>query len=280
MDVIHSVREMQARALEWLRAGRRTALVPTMGALHRGHVTLIERAKQLGDPVVLSIFVNPTQFGPNEDFGAYPRTLEADCEAARAAGTDVVFAPSPAEIYPAGYQAQVELEGMAAPLCGPWRPGHFRGVATVVTKLFLITLPRVAVFGWKDAQQFILLRRMAADLNIPVELVGVETIREADGLAMSSRNKYLTPEQRAAAPALYRGLKALATAAESGERDARSLIALAKREVEREPLIRLEYLDMVSIGRLEPLLTLERGNTLIALAARVGQARLIDNVRL
>lgn len=280
MEVIDQARAMQSLARGWTREGVASALVPTMGALHRGHLRLIEEGRRLGEKLVVSVFVNPAQFGPGEDLERYPRSLEADCRAAEAAGADVVFAPSAEEIYPARFQTHVRVEELGARLCGPHRPGHFQAVATVVAKLFILTAPSVAVFGWKDAQQFVLLRRMVRDLALAVEMVAVETVREEDGLALSSRNELLSPEERAAAPALYRALGRLTDAAESGQRAAGTLLAAARNAIESEPLIRLQYLEMVSLDGLEPLAELEPRNTLVALAAHLGSTRLIDNVRL
>jgi pantoate--beta-alanine ligase len=251
-----------------------------MGAFHQGHMALIREGRRLGDRLVVSIFVNPTQFGPNEDFEAYPRVFESDCRAAREAGVDVVFAPPADLVYPQGFQTYIDVEELSRPLCGEHRPGHFRGVATVVLKLFTIVQPSVAVLGWKDAQQFIVLRRMAQDLNLPVRMVGLETVREADGLAMSSRNRYLSDAERAQAPAMYRGLRAAAEAFNKGERNAATLVDLARREIESRPLFRIQYLETRSIDRLEPLEEAQPGNTLIAAAAYLGATRLIDNVRL
>ncbi len=280
MIVIREIHEMHQLGLEWSRQGVRSALVPTMGALHEGHRRLIRLARGLGDRVVVSIYVNPAQFGPNEDFGKYPRMFESDCATAEKEGADVVFAPASDAIYPAGYQTYVKVEELSQPLCGQFRPVHFRGVATVVLKLFNIVQPRVAVFGWKDAQQFILLKRMVQDLNLPIEMVGAETVRESDGLAMSSRNQYLSAEERSAARNLYRALCALRDAAENGERDAEKVLALARLEIEKSPLLKIQYLEMVSLDRLEKLNQIQPGNTLVAVAAYLGATRLIDNIRL
>jgi pantoate--beta-alanine ligase len=280
LEILDTPLAMQARSREWRREGLRIAIVPTMGALHEGHLRLLREARDRADRLVASIFVNPTQFDRASDLATYPRTFEDDCRGAEAAGVDVVFAPTGEGMYPEGFQTHVEVEGVSRTLCGATRPGHFRGVATVVLKLFNIVQPDVAVFGWKDAQQFILLSRMVEDLNLPVEMVGAETVREPDGLAMSSRNKNLTPEQRAAAPRIYRGLEALRAAAETGERQAGPLLAVAREVIEREHGIEIQYLEMVSQRALEPLDMLEPGNTLVAVAAFLGPTRLIDNLRL
>lgn len=280
LKVVTDPAEMQRLALEWNREGKRTVLVPTMGALHAGHATLAAQGRALGDPLVMSIFVNPIQFNRPDDLRAYPRTLEADCAMAEKAGVDFIFAPAAEAMYPEGFQTHVDVGEIAKPLEGEHRPGHFRGVSTVVLKLFQIVQPRIAMFGWKDAQQLLLIRRMVSDLCVPVEIVGVETVREADGLAMSSRNQYLNATERAAAPALYRGLLAIRELAEQGEREVDRLIAAGRRAIEREPLLKLEYLAAVSLDGLRPLDQLEPGNTLVALAANLGKARLIDNIRL
>lgn len=280
MELVTKVSEMQRLGLQWAADRDRTVLVPTMGALHRGHLALLERARELGERVVMSIFVNPAQFGPSEDLEAYPRPLEADIAAADNAGVDLVFAPRADEVYPQGFQTYVQVQDISRPLCGAFRPEHFQGVATVVLKLFSIVQPQVAVFGWKDAQQFILLRRMVADLNTPVEMAGVETVREPDGLAVSSRNRFLSEKQRAAAPAIYEGLTALRDAAGSGREQAGELLQIARSTIDRSALIKIQYLEMVSVDRLEPLERLVKGNTLVAVAAHLDHTRLIDNIRL
>lgn len=271
---------MQRTAFEWIGRGMRPVLVPTMGALHAGHLALAAKGKTLGAPLVMSIFVNPIQFNQPEDLKRYPRTFDADCAAAEKAGVEFIFAPTKEQMYPEGFQTYVEVEGVSRVLEGEYRPGHFRGVSTVVLKLFQIVQPRVAVFGWKDAQQFILLSRMVRDLSLPVEMVGLETVRETDGLAMSSRNKLLSTAERAAAPALYRGLSALREAAQRGERRRESLLSTVRNEIAREPMLKVQYLEMVSIDELRPLAEFVPGNTLVALAAYLGSTRLIDNIRL
>lgn len=280
MQIIHDPREMRAEALAAVRRGVRTALVPTMGALHEGHLALCREARRHGDRVAMSIFVNPAQFGPAEDLDKYPRTWESDLAGAKREGVDLIFAPRADAIYPPGFQTYVAVEGLGGPLCGAHRPVFFRGVATVVLKLFNLTQPSTAVFGWKDAQQFLVLRRMVRDLDMPIEMVGLDTVREADGLAMSSRNQYLSPAERAEAPSIYRGLSALRAAADAGERDAARLLAIARAEIERGGLFRIQYLEMRSMENLSPLERLEPGATLVALAAHIGETRLIDNIRL
>ncbi len=252
-----------------------------MGALHGGHYEgLIPAARARAERVCVSIFVNPTQFGPGEDYERYPRSLQSDLEGCEAQGVDVVFAPAPDAIYPPGYQTYVSVEELTEPLCGHSRPGHFRGVTTVVLKLLMLAQPTVAVFGWKDAQQLLAIRRMVEDLNVPTEIVGVETVREPDGLAISSRNQYLTPEQRAAAPQIHKGLRAAAEAFASGERDIETLLGLARRRIASAGLPRIDYLEARSLKTLAPLARAEPGNTLIAVAVYLGKARLIDNIRL
>lgn len=251
-----------------------------MGALHEGHLELLREARRRADRVVLSIFVNPAQFDRPADLATYPRTFDADREAAEKLGVDAIFVPPAAAMYPEGHQTWVEVTEVSKTLCGATRPGHFRGVATVVLKLFNIVQPDLACFGWKDAQQCILISRMVRDLNVPVEIVGVETLREADGLAMSSRNVNLTPDHRAIAPQLIRALRALEAGAISGEREASILLARARDVIAERPEFRIHYLEMVSKTTLQPIERLEAGNTLVAVAAFLGDVRLIDNIRL
>ncbi|MBX6341415.1 MAG: pantoate--beta-alanine ligase, partial [Thermomicrobiaceae bacterium] len=250
-----------------------------MGYLHAGHLALVERARGENDRVVVSIFVNPTQFGPQEDFNRYPRDLERDLALLREARVDAVFAPSVAEMYPPGFATYVEVGGVTERLEGAARPGHFRGVATVVTKLFNIVQPDRAYFGQKDAQQLVVIRKMVADLAIPVEVVAVPTVREPDGLALSSRNVYLSPEERRAAVALSQGLFAARDRFQAGERDAEALRETVRARVAREPLVRLEYVSVADPETLEELSTVG-DRALVSLAARVGATRLIDNVLL
>jgi pantoate--beta-alanine ligase len=206
MKLIHDVKEMQQTALALKHTGKRIAFVPTMGFLHEGHASLLREGRKRGDCLVLSIFVNPTQFGPNEDLERYPRNLERDCALAEACGVDIIFAPAAAGMYPPGFQTTVSLGPLTEPLCGASRPGHFNGVAVVVAKLFSIVQPDIAFFGKKDFQQLAIIRQMTADLNLPLEIVGMPIVREADGLAMSSRNSYLSPQERQQALCLYRAL--------------------------------------------------------------------------
>jgi pantoate--beta-alanine ligase len=268
------------RACDEARArGERVGLVPTMGALHAGHLALIAEAGRHASFVAVSIFVNPTQFGPNEDLGRYPRTLEADVEKCERAGATLVFAPPVDAMYPPGDETRVHLGATAEPLCGKHRPGHFEGVTTVVAKLFALTGPSVAVFGRKDYQQLRVITRMATDLFFPVELRGLATVREPDGLALSSRNAYLSPEQRAAALAIPRGLSAACAAFARGERSAGALTALVRERVGKVATS-IDYVDAADPENLRVFAPGDRTGerALLALAIRIGGTRLIDNV--
>jgi pantoate--beta-alanine ligase len=259
------------------QAGGDVGLVPTMGYLHAGHVSLVERARSESSAVAATIFVNPAQFGPGEDLAAYPRDLQRDVTLLERAGCDVLFTPEPAEIYPAGHGTFVDPGPVAGPLEGERRPGHFRGVATVVLKLFNIFQPTRAYFGQKDAQQLGVIRRLVHDLNVPVVVVGCPTVREADGLAMSSRNSYLDAAQRKAAPVLYRALQAAAAAWQSGERDGDALRRRMREVLDAEPLARTDYVSVADPLSFAELSRIE-GAALLSLAVFVGRARLIDNV--
>lgn len=280
MKIIHDPEEFQAITLRWRREGLTSALVPTMGALHDGHFRLVEEARARADRVSVSIFLNPIQFGAGEDLDKYPRTFEADCEGCRQRGVDVIFAPRPAAMYPEGFQTHVEVEKLTQSLCGANRPGHFQGVTTVVLKLFMLAQPSVAVFGWKDAQQFLVLRRMVRDLSVPVELIGVETVREADGLARSSRNAYLTVEERAVAPVIYQALCRAREAVSGGQTDAAEIVRAVAGQIEATGRMAIDYAEARSMETLELLETVQPGGTLVAVAAQVGKTRLIDNIRL
>ena len=279
MKVVKSVAGMKALARQWKRDGKRIGFVPTMGYLHDGHLSLVRESKARADVTVVSIFVNPTQFGPNEDFKKYPRDLEKDSAYLKKAGVDCLFYPDAAEIYPPGYRTSVEVEGLQDRLCGRSRPGHFRGVATIVLKLFDIVAPDAAFFGAKDAQQVLIIKRMAADLDLDVEIVTCPIVREPDGLAMSSRNAYLAPEGRKAALALSMSLRWAEKAVGAGERDAGRLVAGIRSILEAEPLARIDYIEAVDPATLEPVAEI-RGEVLVALAVFFGSTRLIDNVRL
>ncbi|MGD1071026.1 MAG: pantoate--beta-alanine ligase [Bryobacteraceae bacterium] len=265
--IITSIDALRRRLLLSRMRGRTIGLVPTMGALHEGHLKLIAKARADCQVVVASIFVNPIQFNRREDFAHYPRTLESDTRQCSEAGVDVIFAPAAEEMYPAPLATFVDVPALGEHLCGPHRPGHFRGVATVVMKLLQIVQPDVAYFGEKDAQQLAVIRRMVRDLNVPVEIVAVPTVREADGLALSSRNQRLTPEERQIAPMLYRALQ---IAAWEG-------IGKAREFLQAEPRIRLEYLEAVDPVEMQPVGGMERP-ALIAIAAWIGNVRLIDNL--
>lgn len=282
MKEIRDVGELRASVAE-LRGGsqgagaRTIGFVPTMGCLHEGHLALMRAAREACDHVVVSIFVNPTQFGPGEDFDSYPRQLEADAAKCREVGVDVLYTPDDASMYPEGFTTFVREELLSIPLCGQGRAGHFRGVTTVVTKLFHRVLPDVAFFGQKDAQQALVLRRMVRDLDFPVEVRIEPTVREADGLALSSRNRYLSDEERGRALALSRALGAIREGFEAGERRADSLLAAGKKVLGDAEGVELEYLELVDVRNLAPVPSVE-GKVLVAVAARVGAARLIDNI--
>ena len=270
---------MKERAREARAENRVIGLVPTMGALHRGHLELIERAKQDCSPVIASIFVNPKQFGPNEDFSKYPRTFESDSEKLQQAGVDALFAPEAAEIYPAGFSAYVNVEGLSERLEGRSRPGHFRGVATVVMKLLQIVQPNFAYFGRKDAQQSRIITQMARDLNLDTEIVVCPIVREPDGLALSSRNAYLNAEERKAATVLHRALEAARNELAAGVRDALQLQAVLHRVLGAEKLAHVDYAEIVDAETFEPVMRVGKPCHVV-LAVFVGKTRLIDNLYL
>ena len=277
--VLRTVAEMTAYADAARARGERIAFVPTMGYLHAGHVSLLEEGRRRGDRLVLSIFVNPAQFAPSEDLARYPRDLDGDLAKAAGAGADVAFVPDDVEMYPAGYQTFVRVRELEEGLCGASRPDHFQGVATVVCKLFNIVRPHVALFGEKDFQQLAVIRRMVIDLNLPVEVAGRPTVREPDGLAMSSRNKYLSPEERQRALSLSRGLFTARECFEAGERCAEALVAAARAPIEAAST-RIDYIEVRDAETLRPEGERLEGPAVIAVAAFVGKTRLIDNVRL
>jgi pantoate--beta-alanine ligase len=279
MRHIHSVAEMKAACREITRAGKTLGFVPTMGALHEGHASLVRASKGQCQATAVSIFVNPLQFGPNEDLAKYPRTLERDAQMLERLGADLLFLPSVEEMYPPGATTHVEVGGLSDRLDGLSRPGHFRGVATVVAKLFEIVRPDRAFFGQKDAAQVAVLRRMVRDLDMDVQLVVCPIVREPDGLAMSSRNAYLNPAERKQALILQRALMRVLHEADKGERDADKLIAIGKGVVSEEPAARLDYFAIVDPDSLEPVGDVSRG-ALVAVAAFVGTTRLIDNLLL
>ena len=276
MDIITSIAEMQQRMLAARAAGQTIAFVPTMGFLHQGHLSLLEEGRKQGDLLVLSIFVNPTQFGQGEDFEVYPRDLEQDNALAEQAGVDMIFAPEAKQMYPSGYATYVDVERLSEPLCGASRPGHFRGVCTVVNKLFNIVQPDVALFGRKDFQQLAVIRQMVLDLNLPVEVVGMPIVREADGLALSSRNIYLTAAQRQQGLTLSAVLRQSAEQAGAGERDARQLLDAARRQLEALPEARIDYIQICHQATLQDVAVVDE-NSVMLLAVFFGPTRLIDN---
>jgi len=277
MKLVHSIAEMRALSRSARSAGKRLGLVPTMGALHEGHVSLVRAAKAKTDIVAASIFVNPTQFGPNEDFAKYPRNLENDCARLELQGVEWVFAPATEEMYSSNSATWVTVEGLSDRLCGKSRPGHFRGVTTVVSKLFHIIEPDAAFFGQKDAAQHAIIRRMVLDLNMPVAIEICPIVREPDGLAMSSRNAYLSVQERKSALVLHRSLMRVQDMFARGERNAERLIALARKEFNSESIVRLDYFEIVDPDTLEPTPCIN-GRSLVAVAAFLGKTRLIDNV--
>lgn len=270
MELRHALAEHHARA-------EVIGFVPTMGALHEGHAMLMERCAEECPVRVLSIFVNPTQFGPNEDFSRYPRTFEADLELARTKGVQYVFAPSPEEIYPKGYSTFLEIAKVSEPLCGAFRPGHFRGVATVVHRLFQIVRPQVAYFGQKDLQQCLVIDRMVKDLELPVKIAICPTVREADGLAKSSRNRYLSAEDRLKSTVIFRAMEAVRKGYDRGERGVQSLRELAQTELATVPDFRVQYCEIRALPLLENIEQIE-GPATLAIAGFLGNTRLIDNL--
>jgi pantoate--beta-alanine ligase len=280
MQVITQIGQLKQIVHAAKRAGKTVGLVPTMGYLHEGHLTLMRRARQEQGLVIATLFVNPLQFGPQEDYADYPRDLARDCELAESTGIDVLFAPSVDEMYPAGNGRTltfVDVEKITDSLCGASRPGHFRGVATVVTKLFNIAEADVAYFGQKDAQQVAVIRRMAEDLNMNVKIVAVPIVREPDGLAMSSRNKYLAPAQRQAALVLSRSLARAASMLATGERDSALILTAVREMIAQEPLAEIDYVSLVDPVTMESLGQVET-RALVALAVKFGRTRLIDNM--
>ncbi|SPP92831.1 pantoate--beta-alanine ligase [Bradyrhizobium vignae] len=276
MQTITSVAELRQVVGLARKAGKRVGLVPTMGYLHEGHLALAEASRKQCDVTVVSIFVNPTQFGANEDLSTYPRDFQRDERLCRDAGVAIVFAPDNKEVYPEGFETFVEPGELAKPLCGGFRPGHFRGVATVVCKLFNMVQPDAAFFGQKDFQQCAVVRRMTKDLNLPVEVVTLPTVREPDGLAMSSRNRYLNEQERQRAVAISRALLAAQDEFRSGSRDVRNLIAIAEKHL--KPLDKLQYLELVDSETLEPAESPLKRSATLCVAAYIGSTRLIDNM--
>ena len=276
MQIIDDIQRMQKLCLDLRREGRRIAFVPTMGYLHEGHLSLLREGREQGDILVLSIFVNPTQFGANEDLSAYPRDFERDGALARAAEVDLLFYPTPATIYPPGYATYVNVEGLTETLCGASRPGHFRGVTTVVAKLFNIVQPHLALFGQKDFQQLAVIRRMTLDLNLPVEIVGMPIVREADGLAMSSRNVYLSADERAQALVLSQALATARQLVRDGARDPQAILRTLRDMIAAQPAARIDYLQICHQLTLQQQDRVDADSVLL-LAVFIGKTRLIDN---
>ena len=276
MELTGSIEEVRSQVKSWRKQGLSVGLVPTMGYLHEGHKSLIDRAVAENDKVVVSDFVNPIQFGVNEDLSTYPRDIEADKKLCEAAGADLIFHPAPEEMYAPDFSTFVETEGVSAGLCGKTRPIHFRGVCTVVSKLFHIVMPDKAYFGEKDAQQLAVIRRMVRDLNMDIEIVGCPIVREADGLAKSSRNTYLSEEERKAALVLSKAVFAGKEMMEQGERDSEKILSHMKSMISAEPLAKIDYVEMVDADSIE---TIEKakGRVLTAMAVYIGTTRLIDN---
>ena len=279
MKICKTIADTRAASRAARHSGKRLGFIPTMGALHEGHLSLVRAAKAKCDLVAVSIFVNPLQFGPSEDLAKYPRTFERDRELLEKEAVNILFAPTPEEMYPAGAVTYVTVEGLSEKLCGKSRPGHFRGVTTVVAKLFNILEPDMAFFGQKDAAQATIIRRMVQDLNLPVEIAVCPIVREPDGLAMSSRNAYLNPQERKSALALNRALSEVKSRFDQGERNASGLITVEKQTLTRELGVRLDYFEIVDPVTLDPMPELT-STVLVALAALVGNTRLIDNILL
>jgi pantoate--beta-alanine ligase len=279
MDIVADPWEMQERAQHWRAQGLTVAFVPTMGYFHQGHLSLMEYGRKVGDKLAVSLFVNPVQFGPAEDLDRYPRDLERDAAMAREVGVDVLFTPAAEQMYPPGYQTYVDVEEAARGLCGASRPGHFRGVATVVCKLFNIVMPHTAIFGEKDYQQLVVIKRMAADLNLPVKVAGRPIVREEDGLAMSSRNTYLSPEERRSALCLQRALTAARRLVSAGKSSREEILATVHQIITQTPHTRIDYLALVDPETLAEVPAV-RGEARLALAVWVGNTRLIDNALL
>lgn len=276
IKIIEKVNLMQEKAEEIRLSGKKIGLFPTLGFLHEGHLELIRQGRKRADVLVMSLFVNPTQFGPSEDFDKYPRDIEGDIKKAQSEGVDIVFLPSPEEIYPHGFQSSVKVETITGFLCGQSRPGHFEGVTTVVTKLFNIVKPHFALFGQKDFQQLAVIKRMVKDLNMDIEIVEVPTVREADGLAMSSRNKYLNPEERKSALCIKQSIDTAIKMAGEGELNSGKIITLIKDLILSFPYTSIEYINICDPETLEDIDKLKE-KSLLALAVKVGNTRLIDN---
>ncbi len=276
MNIAETVQEVREQVKAWRKEGLSVGLVPTMGYLHEGHKSLIDKAVEDNDRVVVSVFVNPIQFGPSEDLASYPRDLDRDAKLCEDAGADLVFHPADDEMYFDDFCTYVDMDDLTKGLCGKTRPTHFRGVCTVVSKLFHIVAPDRAYFGQKDAQQLAVIRRMVRDLNFDLEIIGCPIVREADGLAKSSRNTYLNEAERAAAVVLHKGLNAGEELLKSGERDAVKIINTVRQVIEREPLAKIDYVELVDWNTLKPVDTVQ-AEVLVAVAVYIGKTRLIDN---
>lgn len=277
METIRTVAAMERRSAELRSSGAVIGLVPTMGSLHEGHLSLIRQADSLADTVVVSVFVNPTQFGPSEDFESYPRDLDRDAGLASGAGCDILFTPEAADIYPAHYATVVHVQRVTRRLCGAFRPGHFDGVTTVVAKLLNIVRPHLAVFGRKDGQQLAVIERMVADLDMGVRVIAVDTVRESDGLAMSSRNAHLSDAERRDAVVLSEALELARTLYESGEKDATHVVARMREMIDARETTEIQYIDAVDRATMDPVAELG-ANVMIAMAVFLGKTRLIDNI--
>jgi pantoate--beta-alanine ligase len=277
MRLVYTIDEVRSEVRVARELGKTIGLVPTMGALHEGHLTLIRRAREQCGFVIVSVFVNPTQFGPSEDLARYPRSLEEDARKCEQAGVDILFAPSVEEMYPEGFDTWVEVKGITEVLEGKSRPGHFRGVTTVCAKLFNISQPNYAYFGMKDYQQLKVIQKMVRDLNMPLEIVQVETVREPDGLAMSSRNSYLSAEERQAALVISRSLMEARKAFTDGERNAKRIQELISNLIKVEPCVHIDYVAVVDPESLRPIQTIDR-SAVVLVAAWIGNTRLIDNI--
>lgn len=275
MKIVSTIKEVREYVNTWKKEGNTVGFVPTMGYLHEGHMSLVDAAGE-NDKVVVSIFVNPMQFGPNEDLASYPRDLERDAKMCEEHGVDLIFHPTPEEMYGDNFYSYVDMNTLTEELCGLTRPVHFRGVCTVVTKLFNIVTPDKAYFGQKDAQQLAIIKRMVKDLNMPLEIVGCPIVREEDGLAKSSRNTYLSPEERKAALVLSRSIFLGKALAEQGERDAKKIVAAMTAEIEKEPLAKIDYVKIVAMDDMQQVETIN-GSILAAIAVYIGKTRLIDN---
>ncbi len=276
MKIVSTVNDVRSTVKEWKKNGLKVGLVPTMGFLHEGHLSLIKKAVAENDKVVVSVFVNPTQFGPNEDFEAYPRDLNKDAALCEEAGADLIFHPEPEEMYPDGFCSSVNMTGLTDALCGKSRPIHFQGVCTVVSKLFNIAAPDNAYFGEKDAQQLAIIKRMVKDLNFDIKITGCPIIREEDGLAKSSRNTYLNPEERQAALVLSKAVKCGRSLVEGGEKDSAVILKEMKSIIENEPLARIDYVEIVDMNTMKNIDKV-KGDVLCAMAVYIGKTRLIDN---